>query len=160
MSETDPFPKAGESSRRPQYGTISNENNSTDDTGSQPSFTSSIYNRSDSNTSVVDMSIQMTSTLSLFEKVGFGLGHVYNDLAAGVWFSYTLLFLQGALSMSATVAGSLVMLGQVGDALATPIIGILADKYGTKRGWHIAGTQANLSSFLLNIFYYFKSFFL
>lgn len=29
---------------------------------------------------------------------------------------------------------------QVGDALATPIVGILADKYGTKRQWHIAGT--------------------
>lgn len=47
--------------------------------------------------------------------------------------------MQGALQMPGPEAGALVMLGQVGDALATPIIGILADKYGTKRKWHMAG---------------------
>ncbi len=85
---------------------------------------------------------QMKSTLSFLQKIGFGLGHVYNDLCAGVWFSYTLLFMQGALQMPGAEAGALVMVGQVGDALATPIIGILADKFGTKRKWHIAGTFA------------------
>lgn len=80
------------------------------------------------------------STLKLMEKLGYGLGHVYNDLCAGVWFSYTLLFMQGALGMPATQAGALVMLGQVGDAVATPIVGFLTDKYGTKRQWHAAGT--------------------
>ncbi|XP_062558824.1 major facilitator superfamily domain-containing protein 12-like [Armigeres subalbatus] len=89
-----------------------------------------------------DQSAQMErrSTLRIVEKIGFGLGHVYNDLCAGVWFSYTLLFMQGALGMPAPEAGSLVMLGQVGDAIATPIVGFLTDKYGTKRQWHIAGT--------------------
>lgn len=33
--------------------------------------------------------------LNVIEKLGYGLGHIYNDLCAGVWFSYTLLFLQG-----------------------------------------------------------------
>lgn len=83
---------------------------------------------------------QMRSTLTFVQKIGFGLGHVYNDLCAGVWFSYTLLFMQGALKMPGAEAGALVMLGQVGDALATPVVGIAADKYGTKRQWHIAGT--------------------
>uniref|UniRef100_A0A8D8A2W1 Major facilitator superfamily domain-containing protein 12 n=2 Tax=Culex pipiens TaxID=7175 RepID=A0A8D8A2W1_CULPI len=80
------------------------------------------------------------STLKVMEKLGYGLGHVYNDLCAGVWFSYTLLFMQGALGMPAAEAGALVMLGQVGDAVATPIVGWLTDKYGTKRQWHAAGT--------------------
>ncbi|XP_055600854.1 major facilitator superfamily domain-containing protein 12-like [Uranotaenia lowii] len=84
--------------------------------------------------------MEKRSTIKVFEKIGFGLGHVYNDLCAGVWFSYTLLFMQGALGMPATEAGALVMLGQVGDAIATPIVGFLTDKYGTKRQWHIAGT--------------------
>ncbi|KAJ6644383.1 Major facilitator superfamily domain-containing protein 12 [Pseudolycoriella hygida] len=83
---------------------------------------------------------QMKSTLSFTQKIGFGLGHIYNDLCAGVWFSYTLLFMQGALLIPSAEAGALVMVGQVGDALATPIIGVLADKFGTKRKWHIAGT--------------------
>lgn len=81
----------------------------------------------------------MRSTLSLMTKLGFGLGHVYNDLCAGVWFSYTLLFMQNALLVPGAEAGALMMLGQVGDAIATPIVGFLADRYGTKRKWHCVG---------------------
>ncbi|XP_055629518.1 major facilitator superfamily domain-containing protein 12-like [Toxorhynchites rutilus septentrionalis] len=88
----------------------------------------------------VDHQMEKRSTLKIVEKIGFGLGHVYNDLCAGVWFSYTLLFMQGALGMPAPEAGALVMLGQVGDAIATPIVGFLTDRYGTKRQWHMAGT--------------------
>ncbi|KFB47490.1 AGAP011492-PA-like protein [Anopheles sinensis] len=84
--------------------------------------------------------LEKRSTLKLCEKIGYGLGHVYNDLCAGVWFSYTLLFMQGALGMPAAEAGAMVMLGQVGDAIATPIVGLLTDRYGTKRQWHIVGT--------------------
>lgn len=79
------------------------------------------------------------STIPLMTKIGFGLGHIYNDLCAGVWFSYTLLFLQGVLQMPGTEAGALMMIGQVGDAIATPIVGRLTDKYGTKQKWHIFG---------------------
>lgn len=32
------------------------------------------------------------------------------------------------------------MLGQVGDAIFTPIVGWLTDKYATKRFWHTIGT--------------------
>lgn len=80
------------------------------------------------------------TTLKFFEKVGFSLGHIYNDLCAGVWFSYTLLFMQGILLIPGPQAGALVMLGQVGDAIFTPIIGFLTDKFSTKRKWHIFGS--------------------
>lgn len=90
-----------------------------------------------------------TPRLGIGEKFGYGLGHVFNDLSAGVWFSYTLLFMQGALGMASAVAGGLVMVGQVGDALATPIIGYLADRHGTKRQWHIGGTVLVLLAFPL-----------
>lgn len=79
------------------------------------------------------------TTLKFFEKIGFSLGHIYNDLCAGVWFSYTLLFMQGVQQMPGAQAGAMVMLGQIGDAIATPIVGILTDKYSTKRKWHIFG---------------------
>lgn len=92
---------------------------------------------------------QMESTLTFMQKWGYGLGHVYNDLCAGVWFSYTLLFMQSALKIPGQEAGALVMLGQIGDALATPIIGILADRYLTKRKWHIAGTGLVFATFPL-----------
>lgn len=32
------------------------------------------------------------------------------------------------------------MLGQVGDAIFTPIVGWMTDKYATKRFWHMLGT--------------------
>lgn len=88
----------------------------------------------------------MRSTLSILNKIGYGLGHVYNDLCAGVWFSYTLLFMQGALLLPAAEAGALMMLGQVGDALATPVVGYLTDRFGTKQKWHVFGR-----SFIINI---------
>ncbi|XP_049876892.1 major facilitator superfamily domain-containing protein 12-like isoform X2 [Pectinophora gossypiella] len=75
----------------------------------------------------------------LNQNVLFGFGHVYNDLCAAMWFSYMMLFLQAVLEMKAAVAGSMLLLGQVVDALATPIVGILADRYSTKKCWHLTG---------------------
>ena len=98
--------------------------------------------------------LEKRSTLKMCEKIGYGLGHVYNDLCAGIWFSYTLLFMQGALGMPAAEAGAMVMLGQVGDAIATPIVGLLTDRYGTKRQWHIAGKQSG-GSFCFTISFLF-----
>lgn len=93
----------------------------------------------DESPSAVDEMDDSKTTLKFFEKIGFSLGHIYNDLCAGVWFSYTLLFMQGVQKMPGAQAGAMVMLGQIGDAIATPIVGILTDKYSTKRKWHIFG---------------------
>lgn len=38
---------------------------------------------------------------------------------------------------------------QVGDAIATPIVGMLTDVFGTKRKWHIFGTFLVLLTFPL-----------
>ncbi|CAB3240055.1 unnamed protein product [Arctia plantaginis] len=73
------------------------------------------------------------------QNIFYGLGHVYNDLCAAMWFSYMMLFFQAVLNMRAAVAGALLLLGQVIDALATPVVGMLADKYGNKKGWHLTG---------------------
>ncbi|KAL4712663.1 hypothetical protein ACJJTC_007960 [Scirpophaga incertulas] len=70
----------------------------------------------------------------------YGLGHVYNDLCAAMWFSYMMLFFQAVLDMRAAVAGGMLLLGQVVDALATPAVGVLADRYGTKKSWHLTGS--------------------
>lgn len=122
------------SNSNPNYGAIvpTTSNNLTNNIDTNVNGETTINNTNE------DMS-QFKSSLNFFEKVGYGLGHVYNDLSAGVWFSYTLLFMQGALKMSSPIAGTLVMVGQVGDAIATPIAGYIADKYWTKRNWHIIG---------------------
>lgn len=89
------------------------------------------------------------TTLKFFEKIGYALGHIFNDLAAGVWYSYTLLFLQGVQKMPGPQAGAMLMLGQVADAISTPIVGFLTDNFGTKKSWHIFGSFLVLLSFPL-----------
>lgn len=73
------------------------------------------------------------------QNVLYGLGHFYNDLCATMWFSYMILFFQAIMSMEDERAGAILLLGQVIDALATPVVGIFADKYGTKKCWHLSG---------------------
>ncbi|KAJ0182484.1 hypothetical protein K1T71_001853 [Dendrolimus kikuchii] len=73
------------------------------------------------------------------QNVLYGLGHFYNDLCATMWFSYMILFFQAIMSMEDEDAGALLLLGQIIDALATPLVGIFADKYGSIKCWHLTG---------------------
>lgn len=86
------------------------------------------------------------STLSVLAKVGYSLGHVFNDLCATVWFSYTLLFLKDVLMMPGE-AGLYMTLGQIADAIFSALIGFLTDRYSTKRNWHVVGTAIVALSF-------------
>lgn len=65
-----------------------------------------------SSSTIASTTDQMLSTLPLTTRIGFGFGHIFNDLCAGVWFSYTLLFMQKALLIPGAAAGGLMMLGQ------------------------------------------------
>jgi Na+/melibiose symporter-like transporter len=86
------------------------------------------------------------STLNIFAKIGYGFGHVYNDLCATIWFSYMLLFLKYVLTFD-DEAGWYMMLGQIADAIFTTIIGVTSDRFSTKRNWHILGTVLVTISF-------------
>lgn len=82
--------------------------------------------------------------LSLFRKIAYGCGHVFNDLCASMWFTYLLLFFHMVLRINNTYAGILLLIGQVADAAATPVIGFLCDmtrsRYGRRKTWHLVGT--------------------
>lgn len=84
--------------------------------------------------------------LKFSSKIGYGFGHVLNDLAATIWFSYTLLFLKD-VALIPIAAGPLLMLGQLADAFFTIIIGFLTDLYSTKRNWHMMGSFMLVLSF-------------
>ncbi|XP_060522466.1 major facilitator superfamily domain-containing protein 12-like [Cylas formicarius] len=88
-------------------------------------------------------------TCSSLQKISFGLGHVFNDLCAAMWFSYTLFYLQVVLSIPSTTAGTLLMIGQVVDSLATPAAGWAIDYTDRRRGWHFGGTVAVAVGFFL-----------
>ena len=87
-------------------------------------------------------------------KLAYASGHVYNDLCASIWFSYTLLYFK--LSFDDATAGLLLLFGQAADALATPLIGYLSDKqvgivraYGRRKIWHLIGSVLVTCSFPL-----------
>lgn len=104
-----------------------------------------------------------TGGLSNRTKFGFSLGHFFNDMSSSVWFSYSLLFFK--LYLSNSMAGALILVGQVADALATPFIGYYSDKQkcnaqsfflfrlGRRKFWHMLGTVLLLISYPLVYIY-------
>lgn len=51
------------------------------------------------------------TTVGFGQKVSYGLGHVFNDIAATIWFSYTMVFMQDVVGMPPTTAGFLLFFG-------------------------------------------------
>lgn len=60
------------------------------------------------------------------------MGHSLNDLTAACWFNYLLFFLTTVVHTPAAPLALLV--GQISDGLATPLVGYLSDKYDTRWG--------------------------
>lgn len=91
--------------------------------------------------------------LSHCNKFSYGVGHVLNDLTASMWFSYLLVFLHQVNNFHNILAGNLMLIGQVSDALFTPFIGLESDrtsgiwKLGRRKTWHLIGTLCVMASF-------------
>ncbi|KOX70960.1 Major facilitator superfamily domain-containing protein 12 [Melipona quadrifasciata] len=85
--------------------------------------------------------------LSTSTKIAYALGHIFNDLTAAMWFSYTLIYFQRVALLEPIVAGALLLLGQIIDAFMTPIFGILVDRYLRKKIWHVIGSVMIALSF-------------
>lgn len=45
-------------------------------------------------------------------KVAYALGHIFNDLTAAMWFSYTLIYFQRVALLEPITAGALLLLGK------------------------------------------------
>ncbi|XP_042220071.1 major facilitator superfamily domain-containing protein 12-like [Homarus americanus] len=86
-------------------------------------------------------------------KLAYGVGHVFNDLCASMWFTYLLVYLQYVLQLDRGLSGFLLLMGQVADAVSTPLIGLQSDRgcsfctYGRRKSWHAIGTVCVLVSF-------------
>ncbi|XP_053293171.1 major facilitator superfamily domain-containing protein 12 isoform X2 [Pleuronectes platessa] len=91
--------------------------------------------------------------LSAAGKLSYALGHFLNDLCASMWFTYLLVFYHSVLGFRNTNAGVLLLVGQVADALSTPLIGYESDRkpgcgnYGRRKTWHLVGTLSVVLSF-------------
>lgn len=58
--------------------------------------------------SLIDHGRLATST-----KLAYALGHIFNDLAAAMWFSYTLIYLQRVALLKPIIAGACLLLGKL-----------------------------------------------
>lgn len=84
----------------------------------------------------------------------YSVGHIHNDICSAMWFTYLLVFFEEVLGFSATTSGLLLLIGQIADGLATPIVGIESDRdistchaYGKRKTWHLIGTILSMFTF-------------
>uniref|UniRef100_A0A1B6M148 Major facilitator superfamily (MFS) profile domain-containing protein n=1 Tax=Graphocephala atropunctata TaxID=36148 RepID=A0A1B6M148_9HEMI len=90
--------------------------------------------------------------LSLTTKFSYGVGHVFNDFCASMWFTYMLIFFNKVVLFSSQLSGSVVLVGQIADGLATPFVGFMSDRgegcrYGRRKTWHLFGTVVIICTF-------------
>ena len=89
-------------------------------------------------------------------KFGYSMGHVLNDMCAAMWFTYVLLFFEKVLNIDKDSAGTIMLIGQIMDGLATVFVGLCVDKQndfwlcnliGKRKAWHLIGTVFVMTSF-------------
>lgn len=95
---------------------------------------------------------QRKGPLSWRTRICYGVGHVLNDLCASMWFTYLLVYLHKVVKFSNASAGTLLLIGQVADAMCTPFVGIESDrtgrfKYGRRKIWNLVGVTSVALSF-------------
>ncbi|KAI6205481.1 hypothetical protein M3Y94_00796900 [Aphelenchoides besseyi] len=96
--------------------------------------------------SIVDTKVNVPKQTELthIQLFVYSIGHFYNDLCASLWFNYLVFNSQ---------IGLLMLIGQLTDALCTPIIGLLSDasilphclmKLGRRKFWYVVGNGYEL----------------
>lgn len=89
--------------------------------------------------------------ISFVAQFGYSVGHILNDLCASCWFTYLIIYLTDVQKQSKDFAGVLMLIGQIGDGIATTLVGIAIDKintrYGKRKTWHLIGTVCVAVSF-------------
>ncbi len=88
-----------------------------------------------------------TMSLTIREKISYGLGAVGKDMVYMLSASYILYYYQDVLGVSAIAMGIILMAARVFDAFNDPIMGVVVAKTRTKWGrfrpWLLIGTILN-----------------
>lgn len=80
--------------------------------------------------------------LGKLHLLAYAVGHFLNDLCNLLF--YQTWYIKNVVGLSANIAATALLSGQLADGLMTPIVGFLSDKYSTPCGkrtpWYLFGT--------------------
>ena len=100
-----------------------------------------------------------TEKLSLWTKIGYGLGDIYGGGSGVVISFYYLIFLTDVVRISPALAGTVILISKIYDSITDPFEGLLADrtrtKLGRRRPYLLAGIPLVFLSFVA-LFYPFS----
>ncbi|WP_069790163.1 MFS transporter [Cyanobacterium sp. IPPAS B-1200] len=98
-------------------------------------------------------STNKTEKLAFTTKLAFGAGDVGTALSANLLIFFLLPFFTNVAGLSPSVAGSILMIGKISDAINDPIIGVSSDRTSTPWGrripWMILGAVPFVIFFFL-----------
>ena len=81
--------------------------------------------------------------LSLNTKLAYGAGDLGTAITANVLAVFLLIFFTNVVGLPAGLAGSILLIGKVWDAISDPVIGVLSDRtqsrWGRRHPWMIIG---------------------
>lgn len=85
--------------------------------------------------------------LYLTTKLAFGAGDIGPALTANILVFFLLPFLTNVAGLSPSLAGSVLFVGKISDAINDPIIGILSDRTSTRWGRRIPWIVSSIIPF-------------
>lgn len=94
-----------------------------------------------------------TKRISVAEKFLFASGDLYGGGAQIIISFYYLIFLTDVIGLRPALAGTVVLVSKVWDAVSDPLMGVLTDntrtKYGRRRPYFLAGFFGIIAAFFL-----------
>lgn len=86
---------------------------------------------------------QLSQKLSLSTKLAYGAGDLGPAITANILSVFLLIFFTNVAGLGAGLAGSILMIGKIWDAINDPIVGILSDRthsrWGRRHPWMMFG---------------------
>ena len=76
----------------------------------------------------------VSEKLSVWRKIGYGLGDIYGGGASVIISFYYLIFLTDVVRLPPALAGTVILLSKVYDAITDPFEGVISDRTRTSLG--------------------------
>jgi GPH family glycoside/pentoside/hexuronide:cation symporter len=84
-----------------------------------------------------------SESLSLRTKLAYGVGELGGEIPNNILVFFLLFFLTSVAGLNPTLAGSVLLIGKVWDAINNPMVGILSDRtrspLGRRYPWMLVG---------------------